>query len=372
MGTDLPRDELGDGILVGLARGGDLGAFSSLIRRHEAMAWRLCQQMLGDREASGDVIQEATLAAWLNLDQLADPERFGAWLCGIALNIGRRALRRSATDARLYERVAEGVPSTLTPEDHAELADIARRVERAVRDLSLGQRQVVYLFYLEGLTHREAAAELGVSVNAVKARLHQARSNLGRALIDLRNEARTMPPSTDFVPVRIVDVRLSADDSVDRTGVVRLETEDGGRHLIIFIGMPEATALAFSLENVEMPRPMTYQFAHNLLQTCGGRVRKVRITQLVNSTYLAAVRIETPGGIQDTDARPSDALNLAVLSGAPIGADPSVLWEPGNPRLEQWWDGLVERSEFVQEVKERQERHRRELLERISPDQPPD
>lgn len=232
-------------------------------------------------------------------------------------------------------------------------------------ELPLGQREAVYLFYLSGLSHREAAAELGVSVNAVKARLHQGRLNLGRALGDLQTTELHMQPTVDFVPARILDVRMSAADAADRLGVVLLENSDGSRHLPIFIGLPEARALAFSLENVEMPRPMTYQFMVSLLDACGGRVLEVRITNLGQGTYLARVLVETPTGVRETDARPSDALNLAVLTGAAIAVEPAMFRVPDDLT---WWSQLVGRTDIVQEVQERQEQAIRRLRERTHPE----
>lgn len=259
------EEELDDRVLVERARCSDREAFSCLVRRHEPAALTLCRRLLGDGEASQDAVQDATLSAWLDLDRLLHPDRFGSWLCGIALNNARRALRTSMAEARLVARLVGETRTGGGPEDHAEQVEIRDRVRLAVAGLPPGQRDAVYLFYLSGLTHREAAAELGVSVNAVKARLHQGRVGLGRALVDLRTREVPMPRSTDLVPMRIVDVRSSGPEVGDAVGVVLLEASDRPGHLPIFIGLPEAVSLAFSLENVEMPRPMTYQLASSLL-----------------------------------------------------------------------------------------------------------
>lgn len=174
-----------------------------------------------------------------------------------------------------------------------------------------------------------------------------------------------MPRSTDLVPMRIVDVRSSGPEVGDAVGVVLLEASDRPGHLPIFIGLPEAVSLAFSLENVEMPRPMTYQLASSLLDACGGHVTEVRITSLVDFTYVAAVMIETPMGTREADARPSDALNLAVLAGAPITADHSMLRVLDDMA---WWDGLLGRSEWVREVEARQQELRARYQDRLQPD----
>ena len=362
----MPRDDAApsDELLVERALLGDRQAFAELIHRHQRSAQRLCRRMLGNAEAARDAVQEATLAAWLNLGRLRQPQRFGSWLTGIALNTARQSLRASLSEAQ-RAALADTPPDAVSPEEDAETAELRVRVQLAVRELPQGQREAVYLFYLSGLTHREAAAELGVSVNAVKARLHQGRRNLSHLLADLRTTEVPVPPTTDFVPVHISDVRSTTHAGGDRYGIVLLETADGSQHLPIFIGLSEAVALAFSLENVEMPRPMTYQLAANLLEACGGRVQEVRITELAEYIYLATVAVETPGGVNETDARPSDALNLAVLAGAPITANRSVLRVLKDMT---WWNDLTSRAEFVSEVRERQEVQRQTLLARIHPD----
>jgi bifunctional DNase/RNase len=77
-----------------------------------------------------------------------------------------------------------------------------------------------------------------------------------------------------------------------------------------------------------MPRPLTYQLAANLLTAAGSRLTEVRITRLVAGVFYAVVVLEAPGGVVEVDARPSDALNLAVLSGAPVRVDAAILSNP--------------------------------------------
>jgi RNA polymerase sigma factor (sigma-70 family) len=117
-----------------------------------------------------DAAQEATVAAMTNLDRLRSPERFGAWFCGIALNVARRWLRQLRLESLgLREERASESPG---PAEMAEIAEIAARVRGAIAALPDGQRDAVLLFYLQGLNHREVAAELGISIGAVKSRLH--------------------------------------------------------------------------------------------------------------------------------------------------------------------------------------------------------
>jgi uncharacterized protein len=104
-----------------------------------------------------------------------------------------------------------------------------------------------------------------------------------------------------------------------------LDKVAGDRQLAIVIGHAEAFSLAARLGGIAWPRPMTYQFVAALVQALGGRVRQVRIDRVVDETYIGTVEVEGPPGTRSVDARPSDALNLAVLVQAPIFVAPEVL-----------------------------------------------
>jgi hypothetical protein len=120
-----------------------------------------------------------------------------------------------------------------------------------------------------------------------------------------------------FVRMRVSKVvRLNGGDHFCE--FVVLNELDGERHLVIQIGSAEAFALAASLGDVEWGRPMTYQFMAELVRSLGGRIREIRLDALVSGAYAATVEAEGPHGVELVDARSSDALNLAVLVGAPI------------------------------------------------------
>ena len=99
---------------------------------------------------------------------------------------------------------------------------------------------------------------------------------------------------------------------------VVLNELDGDRHLVIQIGSAEAFALATGLADIEWGRPMTYQFMAELVRSLGERIREIRLDGLVSGAYAATVEAEGPHGVELVDARSSDALNLAILVGAPI------------------------------------------------------
>ena len=107
--------------------------------------------------------------------------------------------------------------------------------------------------------------------------------------------------------------------------LVVLDELDGDRHLVISVGHAEAFGLAASLQDLRWARPMTYEFTAALVRSLGGEVREVRLDRIVDGAYAATVKVEGPKGTQLVDARASDALNLAVLTGAPVLVAPQVL-----------------------------------------------
>jgi bifunctional DNase/RNase len=112
--------------------------------------------------------------------------------------------------------------------------------------------------------------------------------------------------------------------------LVLREAEGAGRVLPIFIGGPEATAIAFALEEVETPRPMTHDLMKDLLDEIGARIERVTVTELRDATFYAEIVISSAGTVHSVSARPSDAVALAVRFGAPVFAEEGVLEEAGR------------------------------------------
>lgn len=136
----------------------------------------------------------------------------------------------------------------------------------------------------------------------------------------------------EWVPVTITGVVRGTDDRPGRRERFFIElaaADGGGRRLRIGVGDAEATALAFSLQGTEFPRPMTYQFTAALLAAAGSGVRSVRVTGMADGIFYARVMLRGGAAV---DARPSDALNLAAITGAPVFVSDELLGVPAQPR----------------------------------------
>jgi bifunctional DNase/RNase len=145
-----------------------------------------------------------------------------------------------------------------------------------------------------------------------------------------------MPAATDvgFIEMRIgTVVAFGPPLAKDGFECVVLDEVSGDRHLVIQIGATEAFWLGARLQGVQFGRPMTYQLAAVLVQELGGQVRRVRIDRLVDGAYGATVEIEGPLGVRFVDARPSDALNLGAIAGAPVFVGTQLV-EDGERRQE--------------------------------------
>ena len=119
-----------------------------------------------------------------------------------------------------------------------------------------------------------------------------------------------------MVEVRLRAVRV---DLQSNTPVLLLqETEGQGRTLPIFIGTPEAAAIAYALQEIEMPRPMTHDLIRDVLGSLDAELERVVITELRSSTYFAEMTLLRAGARTAVSCRPSDAVAVAVRTGAPL------------------------------------------------------
>lgn len=135
------------------------------------------------------------------------------------------------------------------------------------------------------------------------------------------------------------------------TPIVLLQETTGlGRILPIFIGGAEATAIAFALEGVRAPRPLTHDLLNVLVETFESSVARLVLTELREGTYYAELELSTPTGTRTVSCRPSDGIALALRADAPIVAWEDLLDEAGQ--LPEFDDPGADAEEVVEQFKD--------------------
>ncbi len=107
--------------------------------------------------------------------------------------------------------------------------------------------------------------------------------------------------------------------------VVILKEKMAERYLPIWIGPAEADAIAVRLQGVTVPRPLTHDLLHSVIDALGATINSIIVSDLKNDTFFAKIILNVDGGQLEVDSRPSDALALAVRAEAPIYAEETVL-----------------------------------------------
>jgi len=110
---------------------------------------------------------------------------------------------------------------------------------------------------------------------------------------------------------------------------VVLRVKDSDLYLPIFIGHFEVEAIRLKLMDVEVPRPMTHDLLGSIIGNLGGSVQRIVVSELKNDTFFAKIVVDYNGNSIEIDARPSDALALAVRTNAPIFAEDDVVEQAG-------------------------------------------
>lgn len=201
--------------LITKAQGGDLGAFTLLVRRHQDMAFAYAYSLLGDFHLAEDAAQDAFLCVHAGLHTLRTPEAFPGWLRGIVRHQCHRLLRRRPAPCVPWEQAAGVRASGPGPEEQWEHRETRAQVLEAVRALPPAQREVTTLYYIQDHPISQIAAFLEVPETTVKNRLHQARTTLRRRMLPMVPEStlketlheRALPQGFAQRVGRIVQVR---------------------------------------------------------------------------------------------------------------------------------------------------------------------
>lgn len=158
----------------------------------------------------------------------------------------------------------------------------------------------------------------------------------------------------------MLEVRLSAVqvDLQSNSPVILLQEKDGERSLPIFIGAPEATAIAFALQRIAVPRPMTHDLMKEVIEALGGKLLRVVVTEVQEDTYYAEMHLEIGGKAVRVSSRPSDAIALATRTRAPLFVEEELMDVAGV---------VIDNAEEPEESEELVDRFR-QFLDDVSPE----
>lgn len=183
---DSREEGLIDLALVGRSAQGDREAFDTLVTRHQASVFRLARYLIGNKDEAEDVLQQTFLSAWQGARGFRGESSIRTWLLTIARNAAltrrKQAAREPIDETPLEDlgiRAGWGGPD---PEQLAAAAEQRDRLAAALAALVPEEREILTLRDLEGLAGDEVATMLGLSLAAMKSRLHRARLSLAAAV----------------------------------------------------------------------------------------------------------------------------------------------------------------------------------------------
>jgi len=359
-----------DAELVKQVLAGNKAAFGHLVDRYRLEAQGLARRILRDSFEAEDVTQEALLQAFLGLHDLCVPGRFHSWLLGIVINLCKMRLR-----ARRDWHPAEEWHGGRVPENFAladlqpspaaiyEVRELHEIVLAAVRALPSDQQQAVRMHYVDGLALWDIGRLAGVPVGAVKVRLHRARARLRleltKALGHSRESTARTAKEVSMIEVTVHDVMLRAPkgEEVEWLGgpqtrsklgfmrVVLLKEQAGDRIVPIWVGPFDGDTLAMSLAGLSTTRPFPFDLMAGLLKVGSTKVEKVAVSSLREDIYYATIWVRTRNRVHEVDARPSDAINLALRVEAPIFVTPELMEQATQFLLTP--DNIPERLEAI-------------------------
>lgn len=139
-------------------------------------------------------------------------------------------------------------------------------------------------------------------------------------------------------------------DPITNMPIIVLRDQEGQKMLPIWVGVFEANAIALQIENVQTPRPMTHDLLKSVLDNLHAVVERIVVSDLKENTFYATIYVRVDGDRIPIDARPSDAIALALRTGSPIFVEESVILNAktvestretmDSDRLQKWLEGL--------------------------------
>jgi len=171
--------------LIRLAQKGEREAYGKIVARFQNMAYGYAYAILGDFDLAQDAAQEAFIEAYRCLPMLREELAFPAWLKRIIFKHCDRLTRGKRANSATLDQVSEWASPLPGPSEIIERSEIANHVQKAIQELSINQRVVTTLFYIDGYTQQEIADFLDIPAKTVKSRLYASRQQLKERILEM-------------------------------------------------------------------------------------------------------------------------------------------------------------------------------------------
>lgn len=311
-------DEQGDDVLVSHTLSGRMDAFTELARRHQDYAYSAAFGVLADYHLAHDVVQESLLAAYQDLPKLRDPSRFRSWLGGIVRHMAHRAFRELGRVNVLAEAVGKAsglADEPPRPDGLVEREERRQQVQAALRRLSGTNRQVVSLYYMDGLSYADVAKLVGVTKTVVQGRLQRAREQLRGDLGAFEKGLETGRLPADFAAKVERLLEAAASSRADRDRVSKR---------LLDMGVHAVPSLCEALDGD--PRDSVRTLAGRVLCEIGDPRAVQPLLRLLYTHRGRGMQYWTSRGFQARRLLDIPGMRTCLLDTVRTGTDKGALW----------------------------------------------
>lgn len=188
MNGDTDWEQRSDGDLVEQTLAGADRAYREIVRRYQDLLYRHAERMTGRPDEAEDIVQAAFIKGYGSLSSCRNPDRVGAWLFRIAANGCKDHLKSRRRKDVSFDATSDFEAEEGNPGENLDRSELRREIESALSGLPEDQREAFVLKHAEGWSYPEISERLGVSVPALKMRVHRAREELQILLVRYRQD----------------------------------------------------------------------------------------------------------------------------------------------------------------------------------------
>ena len=310
-----------DGELVRRALAGEAEAFRGLIERYQDAVFGVALSRALTHADAEDIAQETFLAAFGSLARLKDPDRFGSWLYGIAVNQVRMHVRRQRRRAK-SEREAGVSMAERAPDELAEKREISATVMTALAGLPQAKREAAMLYYIDGYSVGDISRFANCPPGTIKRRLHEARSGLRKELLTMVEvQLKRARPGRKFTENTLRKITAARVDQRGGSAGHLLVADSNGRTYASPLGREEAAALHPTLSGRKTTRaPDIHAALVGLLGELGYKILSVTLSRDVSPNQRVRLKVRGGGRTKTVEAVYSGrhAIQFALMTGGEV------------------------------------------------------